>query len=108
MFKKIIKESFINIFSTSNSKILDKILDYDIISFDIFDTLIKRDINKPTDVFELIEEKYNIKNYKNMRIKAEKTARDNSNCEEVTLDEIYKNIELPKQNRKIKTFRNSN
>ncbi len=97
MLKEMLKKSFVNIFSTSTSKISSKILNYDVISFDIFDTLIKRDVNNPTDVFELIEVKYNIKNYKNMRIKAEKIARDNSKSEEITLDEIYSNISLPKK-----------
>ena len=31
---------------------------YSVISFDIFDTLLKRDVYKPKDLFELIEQGY--------------------------------------------------
>lgn len=66
-----------------------------IISFDIFDTLIKRNVNNPTDVFILTEEIYNSKNntkiYKFIqdRIYAEKQARLLSNLGEISLDDIY-------------------
>ena len=57
MLKNFIKKCFINIFSTPIFNLENKLLNYDVISFDIFDTLIKRDIKEPTDVFELIEKK---------------------------------------------------
>ncbi|GAA9898206.1 hypothetical protein VN0781_01350 [Helicobacter pylori] len=38
-----------------------EILKYDVISFDIFDTLLLRPFIKPTDLFLYIETKYNIK-----------------------------------------------
>lgn len=66
---------------------------YEIISFDIFDTLIKRLVVKPTDIFRYIErsdEKY--KGFCMLRIKAEEDARKKSDKEEVTIDEIYKKI----------------
>ncbi|GAA8357863.1 hypothetical protein KH0195_23590 [Helicobacter pylori] len=37
-----------------------EILKYDVISFDIFDTLLLRPFIKPTDLFLYIETKYNI------------------------------------------------
>lgn len=41
-----------------------RISKYQIVSFDIFDTLLKRDVYKPTDVFQVVQqeakEKYNI------------------------------------------------
>ena len=69
----------------------------EVISFDIFDTLIKRNIKRPTDVFELIEVIYNNgkKNkisFKNDRILAERKARLKSSKEDITLDEIYDNF----------------
>lgn len=98
--KKIIKQLFCKILSVgSTNQILDKVMKYDNISFDIFDTVIKRDINNPSDLFEIIEKKFNINNFKEKRIYAEKIARKNSNCEEITLDEIYNNIELSKLNK---------
>ena len=75
-------------------RIIDK---YDVISFDIFDTLIKRNCLNPVDIFEICEIIYNsdkskISNFKNIRINAEIYSRKNSITEEITLDEIYKNI----------------
>ena len=32
---------------------------YDIVSFDIFDTLLKRNVLRPEDVFDLVEDRYN-------------------------------------------------
>lgn len=37
------------------SEVLDYLMDYDIISFDVFDTLISRTVIKPVDVFKLVE-----------------------------------------------------
>lgn len=64
-------------------------MDYDVISFDIFDTLIFRNCSKPTDVFEYVELKYNIPDFKKMRIDAEKEARRVAPGHEVTISEIY-------------------
>lgn len=79
---------------------LEDILRYDVISFDIFDTLIKRIVPKPTDVFSLVASGLSKKNknmiladYKKNRINAERAARRITCNEEVTLDEIYKNLE---------------
>lgn len=63
-------------------------------SFDMFDTLITRLLNKPTDLFTIIENEYNIANFKNNRIDAERNARKNSSSEEITIDDIYNELEL--------------
>lgn len=57
------------------NELIKKLLKYDIISFDIFDTLILRKVLNPTDVFTLVGTKLNIPNYKEIRIKAEADAR---------------------------------
>lgn len=80
---------------------LEKILyRYDVISFDIFDTLIKRIVPKPTDVFALVADRFKknnkgilIDDYEKNRINAEQTARHITGHEEVTLDDIYKILE---------------
>lgn len=73
-----------------NSKeILEEVLEYSVISFDIFDTLIKRNVKKPTDVFRIIENKISLCGFTEERIKAEKEARKKTACEEITLDQIY-------------------
>lgn len=68
---------------------------YSAVSFDVFDTLLKRDVSFPEDVFQLAEMKYNtehsspIRNFKNRRTAAEKAAREKQHGKEVTLQEIY-------------------
>ena len=36
---------------------------YKYISFDIFDTLIKRNVEKPEDIFKIVEKKLQIENF---------------------------------------------
>ena len=65
---------------------------YEIISFDIFDTLIIRYVEKPEDIFSIIE--YRIKDaidFKNKRINAEKIARRKFE-REITIDDIYSEL----------------
>lgn len=69
------------------------------VSFDIFDTLIERPFADPTDLFELLSERFNENlhayiNFKNIRQDAERAVRQyqslhNPSREEITLDEIY-------------------
>lgn len=84
--------------NTGNSidivKIISQIKDYDIISFDIFDTLLKRNVEKPIDVFSYIEKKYNIKGFCTDRIQAEKLARKKKKYAEITLENIYNEMKL--------------
>lgn len=77
----------------SADDILNRTADADVVSFDIFDTLIFRSISIPTDVFLLVQEKLGIPDFKSMRIWAEAEAR--SRCfvknghYEVTLTDIW-------------------
>lgn len=75
-----------------------------VVSFDIFDTLVKRPTLRPTDIFEIISNeinnKFNLKcvDFSALRINAENRAREvkyisNKTCEEITLDEIYQTLE---------------
>lgn len=73
---------------------------YEYISFDIFDTLILRNVLKPEDVFDIVEEKYNclnktkIKDFKEKRMQAQITAaKKNINNEETDIDMIYQELE---------------
>lgn len=75
-------------------KIIDE---HEYIFFDIYDTLIKRNVIDNVDVLKLVEreyqKKYNDKiNYVKKRLLAEKKARKNNINKEVNIDEIY--IEL--------------
>ena len=76
-----------------NSKIIKKIKRYNNVSFDIFDTLVKRNCQNPTDVFKLIEEKYKIEDFCKARITAEIITRKEITGE-ITLSEIYDNITI--------------
>ena len=73
-------------------KIIDK---FEYVSFDIFDTLIKRNIYKPASLFKIVERKYNLEcskkshNWSEIRIASEKEARRQTKKEEITIDEIY-------------------
>ena len=64
------------------------------ISFDAFDTLIKRNVDCPTDLFTILEKKFNTTFNKNYafsirRLQAECEAHAKNRYEEVTLEEIY-------------------
>ena len=76
-----------------------------IISFDIFDTLIVRNCFRPSDVFKIVSEKYEKKyhsgiDFYTIRKNAEKKARQISVSSDVTLDQIYECIDLPEDIRK--------
>ena len=82
------------------------------ISFDIFDTLVFRDVSNPREIFkQLGKEKYvlnifkDASNFKKCRMDAELKARKkNSNLEEVNLDLIYEQLPLNKE-QKIKIIK---
>ena len=65
----------------------------DIVSFDIFDTLICRPFANPTDVFRYMEYKYNLPGFYKERINAEQECRKyHADQEDVSLDQIYENL----------------
>ncbi len=72
---------------------------YGVISFDIFDTLIKRDVSAPTLIFDVVERRYNrrhpevpIGGFRKPRTEVERSVRENNASREVTLDEIYERL----------------
>lgn len=75
--------------SIDSNRIIENIAKYDIVSFDIFDTLLKRNVNRPADVFKYVEKKHEKKGFFEARIAAEKRARYKKKNGEVTLEEIY-------------------
>lgn len=74
---------------------------HSVISFDVFDTLLYRTVNYPTDVFRLVEpmalQSLGINHFYEKRIQAEKTARKQINGDEVTFSEIYTAMNLSPQ-----------
>ncbi|MDE6738369.1 MAG: hypothetical protein K2K07_04690 [Lachnospiraceae bacterium] len=75
---------------------VERLKSYDIISFDIFDTLIFRPFAQPTDLFFLVGEEFDSLDFKNVRIWAEWDAR--AKCKkrdghtEVGLKDIWQNL----------------
>lgn len=61
----------------------------DIISFDVFDTLVQRTVDKPSDVFDIVAGKSNISDFKAQRMLAEKRARERVGSSEIRLIDIY-------------------
>lgn len=93
------------------NKIKEFIEGVDVVSFDIFDTLLLRNVLQPKDIFEAVEFAYYTKlgkkiDFKRKRILAEKKARQASYNEDITYDEIYKEIEkiFPAEYEKLKNL----
>ena len=94
--KDLAKAAASFVFSTNDvDNLLDQLKNYEIISFDIFDTLVKRDVTRPADIHELVGRIYaantglKISCYREMRVEAERIARALSEQEEVSLEEIF-------------------
>lgn len=75
---------------------VERLKRYDIISFDIFDTLIFRPFALPTDLFFLVGEEFDSLDFKNIRIWAEWDARvkckERDGYTEVGLKDIWDNL----------------
>lgn len=72
------------------NEFIDVLCAYDVISFDIFDTLILRNLRQPTDLFRVLGMKLGIDKFCSLRIKAEAEARMHIENARVTIYDIYK------------------
>lgn len=72
------------------------LMKYDVISFDIFDTLILRKLDNPEDLFMIVGEKLDVYGFYGIRKKCESEVRQQKRAvhqnNEVTLDEIYERV----------------
>lgn len=77
--------------SPSLETLIQKVAKYEYVSFDVFDTLLKRKINNPTDIFKIMELQNGSKypDFFAKRIAAEARARKHYSPLEVTLTQIY-------------------
>lgn len=74
----------------SVEQFVDRVKDYDVVSFDIFDTLVLRNCKNPTDVFDFVSLKIGVESFTALRVQAEEYARKNAEKgEEISLDDIY-------------------
>ena len=100
MIKKKIKTILDNWQPIPYSKICSLIDHYSEVSFDIFDTIIKRDTPTPIDVFEVIEAVVPEQDFAKRRVDAERRARKKK--KEVTLDDIYEEYQgIPEQRKSL-------
>ncbi|MCR5772841.1 MAG: HAD-IA family hydrolase [Butyrivibrio sp.] len=77
---------------------VDRLIRNDIISFDIFDTLVLRPFTKPTDIFLIVGNRLGLLDFAEIRIEAEKQAREEKRVKngnnEVTIYDIYRYVNL--------------
>lgn len=101
--KKIIKFYSGKRLGTPSEKIKKIVLEAEVVSFDIFDTLVKRNVSTPQEIFSIVEKIYNsdneekINDYQQERVKAEIKARQIATAEEIDLYEIYKCIKYSEE-----------
>jgi len=76
---------------------VEKLASYDVISFDIFDTLIFRPFSAPTDLFFFLGERLRRMDFKNLRMQAEWSTRQSCFKKyehyEVSLQDIWEKLE---------------
>lgn len=75
--------------------ILEVLPQFDVVSFDVFDTLLLRPFTKPTDLFEKLERDFKAKGFARARTRAERNAHSKARASgriEATFDEIYAEI----------------
>ena len=82
-------------------KLKNKIEKYEYISFDIFDTLIKRNIDSPNKLAMILEKKSKIIDFSKKRINSEIDCWNNQKKVDFNFETIYKNIkELSEKQKK--------
>lgn len=80
----------------TQNDLIERLLKYDVISFDVFDTLLLRKVERPEDVFYMVQEKLEYPNFKNIRKTAEQKSREKRYEKykdyEVTFKEIWEEV----------------
>lgn len=95
MIKGLIKKLIYKICAKTDLRILPILEKKTIVSFDVFDTLVKRDTEDPSYVFDLMEKELKIgkktyaEGFSSLRQEMEKKAKEVHPNQEVTLKEIY-------------------
>lgn len=76
-----------------NEDLKKRIAEAEVVSFDIFDTLIHRPFLRPIDLFSQLEHSMNMPGFAKARIEAEKEARSKCPDGETSLSEIYAQLD---------------
>lgn len=75
------------------AQLIERLASFDEVSFDIFDTLLFRRVEKPTDVFFLVEQRLSVSGFGQYRAECERLARQKKHKKcgswEVSFAEIY-------------------
>ena len=81
----------------SPQQLAEQMLQYDAVSFDVFDTLLLRPALQPSDLFAVVGSRLHLPDFPNMRIQAEQEARRKDRCAggtgEITLAAIYQELQ---------------
>lgn len=79
-------------------ELAERLKQYDVISFDVFDTLVLRMFSAPADLFFAVGGKLNYPDFKHIRMRMEWRARQKAKKQtglyEVTLEQIYEELEI--------------
>ena len=92
------------------NEMIELLKDYDVISFDIFDTLIFRPFLEPVNLFDLMEIYYSINGFAEKRVEAEAMARKKTSKSNFEInifdiyDELSKYIKIDKESLINKEF----
>lgn len=89
----------------SSEEFATRLMQYDVISFDVFDTLVLRPFSSPTDLFFPVGDKLNYLDFERIRRemewRARQKAKEQTGSYEVTLEQIYEEMEaqagIPKE-----------
>ena len=99
MLKEIAKKTCSYLLGTDVKDMIPRIkaADCEIVSFDIFDTLVKRRCGTPHKIFDIVEQVCAqngvvMPNYAKKRIKAEEEARKKKQGQEITISDIYQEL----------------
>lgn len=79
-------------------KMKSYLIESNIVSFDMFDTLIHRSVLRYEEIFEIVERKIKVLGFKKFRIRAEAAARilgSDMNIVDIKLEDIYRQIHIP-------------
>lgn len=86
-------KSILHFFMKKSEEQIKRQIDaHEIISFDVFDTLIERKCGRPPNVFGIMGGQLGEKSFARRRVEAERIARTGSSQEEVTLGDIYESF----------------
>ncbi len=92
--EKLKKQTQITAKQKTAEELKNEIVNHEVISFDIFDTLLTRDVPTPSDIFAIIGEKLGKNNFTETRITAETKAKALKGGG-YTLKDIYDFISIP-------------